>query len=227
MGDPRHGHEAIAVERPKDTKSDENVNTGNVRETGVPKVKDLASTAESSNLHTRDPVPPPLPPRPTITQNQDGQSLDYYPSLLHTSGAIEPTSASKATTALSTTDVLTHHLVDDGLRGALSSPVSRSDIKSSPRESISRGKHSDSASLRSYAPTLETSGDVESLLGEILNEEDSTTWNGISGQLTRDGPFPEYEAAEGVVGHDYENEFEEIRTTGDCDEGQSRHSTHL
>jgi hypothetical protein len=223
MGGSRHDDEAIATLCTKGATKHENTITGNGKEVRKSEVGELVSTKESSRLNTTDSVPPPLPPRPTIIRIQDGQILESYAPGIHASGAINPTLASRATTAVSTTDVHTRYPVEDGPRGTFSSPASRSDIKSSTRDSIFRGRHSDLASLRSYAPTLETSGDVKSLLGEILGDEVATAWKSPTELLNRDDPFSELEAIEDMVGQDYENEFEEIQTTGDFDEGQSRH----
>lgn len=156
---------------------------------------------------------PPLPPRPK------------KPELLHPGGILHgPTRSSRpnlqsiATTALSCTDVHTQSF-QDGLREKIVAPTDSTTFGKSSRGagSVRRfkgwtsGEGDDSASVRSFAPTVEAGGDVESLLGEVLGgPQETPPWKLRSSHVEAPDPFDliTYEDDPGLK--DFEREFDEL-----------------
>lgn len=124
---------------------------------------------------SQEPAPPLLPPRPAV---RTPSGYLAKPQLL-----------SRATTALSSVDIQAqpHQRISeprspylDPSRGVASRQVSLSNFGRYVGHSGSEAE--DSASVRSYAPALEVAGDAESLLGEVLNSQEGTTFKGESSQ---------------------------------------------
>ena len=118
---------------------------------------------------------PPLPPRPTRDQLPTGIARADEDSLQFSKSSPRPQLRTTATTALSLTDIQTHSL-PDGSRETYSSLSARSTANSGKAYggvdrylSRSGSEAGDTSSIRSYVPTLEAGGDVESLLGEVLS----------------------------------------------------------
>ena len=138
---------------------------------------------ENSDMQvSRELIPPPLPPRPT---NHD--LLDDRPttadmgSLKLPKRTSRPQLQSHATTALSLTDVQIQSRGDSA--SAQSSPTSRAP---SQKRSLSRfgrlrnnSETDDSASIQSYAPTLDVPYDNVSMLGD----EPSPAWKALNSQM--------------------------------------------
>ena len=180
----------------------------------------------SQSPETEQDFRPPLPPRPAnVTLPREGS---YGPgsSLQKLTKTSRPHLQSTATVALSRTDIHTQSY-QDGSRetfaaSAETTPPSKAvatfgSIKRIKGLSDSEG--GDSASVRSYAPTLETSGDVESLLGEVLEaSQESPAWRLHSAQNGAPDPFESvtYEDDDATV--DFYREFDEIREV-DADGG--------
>lgn len=166
--------------------------------------------------------PPPLPPRPG--------NLDF----LHPGGSLQrpkrqsrPNLQSTATTALSLTDI---HIqsYQDGSKETFAAPTESTPSGKSIRGfgSIRRFKDrncsegDDSTSVRSYAPTLEADGDVESLLGDVLGpSQQSPAWKLLTSQAERPDPFDSLSFESGTAITDFDLEFAEV---GELDpEGKS------
>ena len=128
---------------------------------------------------------PPLSPRP-------GQVDGYYQTYAASSSlrlpkASRPRLQSSATTALSLTDIHTQSY-QDGSRetfDAPSKPVSTGrflkGFDSMRRLRRPAGSEADTASVRSVAATLDTGGDAESLLGDVLGKPQQVPTWGLAG----------------------------------------------
>ena len=188
-------------------------------------VGDLQIGAESSAtshvpsaIHQDEPRPT-LPPRPgNLDLLQEG---NYSPvsSLQRSKKSARPQLQSTATTALSRTDINTQSY-QDGSRetyaaSAETTPPSKpAGVFGSIRmfKGLGGSETGDSASVKSYAPTLEAGGDVESLLGEVLGaSQGSPAWKLLSTQYEAPDPFDSvtYEDDEATV--EFYREFDEIR----------------
>lgn len=158
-----------------------------------------------------DDARPPLPPRPNV---QSTLQKPPRPQL-------QPT----ATTALSLTDIHTQSFQD----GSRETYAAHAEPKSSGRflkglDSIRRlkglhGSEADSASVRSYAPTLEAGGDVESLLGEVLGATSETPAWRLAGAHTEGFDIfeaTEYQDEDNVSNFDHEfDEMDELNADAD------------
>ena len=157
--------------------------------------------------------PPPLPPRPNsrershhILYNPESSSKPRNPS--------RPQLQSSATTALSLTDI---HIqtFQDGSRetfDAQAEPTASGRLLKG-FDSIRRLKgHSaneaDCVSVRSYAPTLEAGGDMESLLGEVLATSPGTRARTPLGTHAEVFGTLDYEDDENIS--HFEDEFDEL-----------------
>ena len=193
----------------------------------VPAVKDLqqdfqasatSQSGVSSTIHAEEPRPP-LPPKPgNLDLLQEGS---YSPSgsLQRSRKPVRPQLQSTATTALSRTDINTLSY-QDGSRdtyaaSAETTPPSKpvglfGSIKRF--KGLGGSETGDSASVKSYVPTLEAGGDVESLLGEVLGaSQQSPAWKLLSTQYETPDPFDSvnYEDDEATV--EFYREFDDIR----------------
>jgi len=111
-------------------------------------------------------TPPPLPPRP---KHPDEGSLRVSRSPPKLPNEPRPTLQSKPTTALSLTDIQTQ---SHGLEEQTTSLGSRTLAYGGFRRAVSKSGSDgdDSASVMSYAPTLEAGIDMESMLGDVLGD---------------------------------------------------------
>ncbi|KAF2838536.1 DUF254-domain-containing protein [Patellaria atrata CBS 101060] len=150
---------------------------------------------------SRETTPPPLPPRPKIY----GLLGDRPPTsggLRVPSSAKRPGLQSKATTALSLGELHAQTNRD----GSPASCQTRARGRSRSGSEVD-----DSASIRSFAPTMQADGDIESLLGEVLGDSEIQTWKimgpqfpgGQSQGASIFGNGPEFEEA-------FEHEFDEL-----------------
>ncbi|KAL8834999.1 MAG: hypothetical protein Q9170_003489 [Blastenia crenularia] len=168
-------------------------------------VKDDASNEER---------PPPLPPRPVRLENQRKASTVVTAGFPTPQSSTRPRLQATATTALSRPDIHTRSS-DDGSKDtqAASQQTSPPTKSWAGWGSIRRLKiqdGDDSASIRSYAPTIGTGGDVESLLGDVLGPEHISSWNILNEQLEETGLEQPAASQDEVVLHDFDQEFEEI-----------------
>ena len=88
---------------------------------------------------------------------------------------------------------------------------------------ISESEGGDSTSVRSYAPTLETGGDAESLLGEVLgSSQQSPAWRLQSTQNEASDPFEIITYEDDEVNADFYREFDEIGAVTTDGENEGR-----
>lgn len=176
----------------------------------------IAEESEAQHVHTgtnssvisREGTPPPLPPRPrTLSLLSEGA---ITPSKLRSlSAATTPTLQGKATTALSLPEVQTYN---DGRKGVRSPPGSRRISYTNLRAEISKSgsEADDSVSVQSYGPTLEAGEDVESLLGDIVTNQEKTAWNKLlSPRQPESALFPVDESFE----REFDTEFDDLEDT--------------
>jgi hypothetical protein len=131
---------------------------------------------------SREMTPPPLPPRPTnhdllddrpTTANMDSLRLPKRTS--------RPQLQSHATTALSRTDIQMQSRADSTTAKSPSASREPSQKRSASRlgRFIGSSETDDSASVRSYAPTLDVPYDGVSMLGD----EPSPAWRALNAQM--------------------------------------------
>ena len=157
---------------------------------------------------------PPLPPRP-VNLNLLGEGLNTAGSSLPRSKTLSrPNLQATATTGVSRTDIHTQSYPDGSRETSesTSSRMSPNDFGSIRRFKNRYGSEGDeSASVRSYAPTLETGGDVESLLGEVLRASSaSPAWGLLSSQTERPDPFDSISHEDDELSAEFNREFDEI-----------------
>ncbi|KAI9868718.1 MAG: Vacuolar fusion protein mon1 [Trichoglossum hirsutum] len=175
-------------------------------------------------------LPPPLPPRPQISPERPTTSST---SLYHPATSI-PSLQSKATTALSFTDIHTQSF-PDGSRGTyatssarsvagFSADISPAGYRSGASTSRNASEYGDSASIKSYVPTLLGGGDIESLIGDVLDSgQESSPWRLLNSQVESENPLsqlPEEETEFEVKFAEEFNEIEDLSADG-SNEGMS------
>ena len=211
-------HELDITER-TDTGGEAGVESGsNVRlNTGSqdfePPASGQVGTVSDSDL------PPPLPPRPVNLIGTLGESGNSPKASLQVpKRSVRPVLPSQATTALSLTDVNTQ-LHPDGSRETYANSVNSTRSEKSSRLPTPTGKAKaqnwsegdDSASVRSFAPTLETGGDAESMLGDVLGVgKQSPAWRLLSAQYEEANPFDSIPFEDDEPTADFSREFDEI-----------------
>lgn len=160
---------------------------------------------------------PPLPPRPSnlalLQENKPGTGN----TLRLPKRTTRPQLQSTPTTAISRTDIHTQSYLDGSRETTASSAQTTPSSKPGfGFGSIRRFKgfgssEGDSASIKSYAPTLSAGGDVESLLGEVLGpSQESPAWKRLGVHAETIDPFDavSYEDNEATV--EFYREFDEI-----------------
>ena len=124
-------------------------------------------------------TPPPLPPRPAAS---DRQATSGAGSLRLSKRAPRPQLQSQATTALSFTDIHTQSRLDQ--TSLHSSPASRAVSRKHSYSNLGRFASStnsdidDSASLKSFVPTLDARLDGDSVLGDLAGNESTPGMEG-------------------------------------------------
>ncbi len=211
---------------------------------GDPAIEDTAAAKKELGVHVEASAPsqsgftsrklgdehrPPLPPRPG--------TLDILKEGNHSTGgtpqrpkqSARPNLQSTVTIALSRTDIHTQSYPDGSREtyaaSAETTPPSKpaglfGSIKRFKGLSGSEG--GDSASVRSYAPTLEAGGDAESLLGEVLGaSQESPAWKLLSTQYEAPDPFDSFMFEDNEATVDFYREFDELRggESGEQNEG--------
>ncbi|KAJ4365802.1 Vacuolar fusion protein mon1 [Neocucurbitaria cava] len=179
------------------------------------------STNELS-IPSREGTPPPLPPRPQLGL------LSSRPSTAHSSTPPRPQLVSKATTQLSLTNTqaIGNETRDDSSASSASKPRNFPGVHIASRN-VSDAD--DSASVRSYVPTTEAGGDGESILGEVMGEQEKTDQEKALlrtlGHRFEDTeaqsmfmPDPEFEA---MFGHEFD-EIDDMAMDGSNEEAVMR-----
>ena len=158
---------------------------------------------------SRELTPPPLPPRPTNHDLLDGRPTTAdIGSLKLPKRTSRPQLQSHATTALSLTDIQMQSRGDNA--SAQSSPTSR---EPSQKRSLSRfgrfknnSETDDSASMQSYAPTLDVPYDNVSMLGD----EPSPAWKALNSQMSTVDPLELDEPFEDTLSERILLEFDDL-----------------
>ena len=141
-----------------------------------------ASPAEHPRIPQED-IRPPLPPRPTNIGLLQDQKVPQSSSL-KTGSSPRPQLQSTATTAISRTDINTHSYQDGSRETFATTTEPTPPQKSSPAfgsmrrmKGLGNSEGGDTASIRSFAPTLNRWGDNESLLGDVFGAaQDLPAW---------------------------------------------------
>ena len=162
---------------------------------------------------SRESTPPPLPARPRQRSRADQSPLRSFSRPTSAGG---PGLVSRATTAVSRADIqFKSH--KDGRRGSISLPGSREVSRQQSFSNLgrlvsnSRSDGGDSASMRSYIPTLEANGDVESLLGEVLSDYTSPAWKKLDTHaFGQSSYFEDITQEEDSLDEIFEREFDEL-----------------
>ena len=190
-------------------------------ETSESKGRSRSAGQTSSSSTILEEPRPPLPPRPTnLSLIQEGK---YSPgSTLHVpKRSLRPGLQSNATVALSRPDIHTQSHQDEGGEITVSSPQATPPTKSLGFGNLKRSKglasseDGDTSSFKSYAPTLEVGGDVESLLGEVpAASQVSPTWKLLSAQVGALSPFDSTTFEDDELTANFYREFDEIQAVG-------------
>lgn len=191
---------------------------GCVKSDGNPESSQISGTLSDASEEERR---PPLPPRPSnLSLLQDGNHSSGQ-SLHVPKRSVRPNLQSTATTALSRTDIHTQSYPDGSRETTASLAQTTPPPKSFGFNSIRKFKglnDSDSASIKSYAPTLEAGGDVESLLGEVLaGSQDIPPWDVRNPQALAQDTLDLNADDDDEVTADFYREFDEIHEV-DVDE---------
>lgn len=130
-------------------------------------IQSFSRTTSVSSQPSREATPPPLPPRPQLGIPSS------RPSTAHSIAATRPQLLSKATTQLSyaTSQAYGGESRDD--LSADTAPKQRGflDVNTT---SHSASEADDSASVRSYVPPTEAGGYAESILGEVMAQQEKS-----------------------------------------------------
>ena len=190
--------------------------TANVdaQDEGLTSVTPSTSRSVSQSTTTDDGPRPPLPPRPVNLDLLGERPKTPAGSLQRPKSSARPNLQATATTGLSLTDIHTQSYPDGSRETSESKSSQRSpkDFGSIRRFKNRYGNEGDeSASVRSYAPTLEAGGDVESLLGEVLGASSaSPAWGLLSTQGERLDPFDLVSYGDDELTADFNREFDEL-----------------
>jgi hypothetical protein len=137
-----------------------------------------SKSVNQSTPGSREGTPPPLPPRPMLLQTPNQRphtsaGLGPPRSSSRPRTANRPNLQSKATTALSLADI--HSQTHGGEEPHLSTPTSRQISFAGLRLGHSRrgSDEADTASIMSFAPTLEAGTEVESIMGDVLQDRNT------------------------------------------------------
>lgn len=131
-------------------------------------IRHFSRSTSTSSIASKEETPPPLPPRPQLGVLNSRPSTSH--STAHSIAPSRPQLLSKATTQLS--------YANSQARGSDSRDES---LTAKPRNFLdvhlpSRGASDteDSASVRSYAPTIDAAGEAESILGEVMESQEKS-----------------------------------------------------
>jgi hypothetical protein len=181
----------------------------------------LGENTSVSSQPSREGTPPPLPPRPRNVQHL--LSSDRPPTnagLRIQNASTRPSLQAKASTAVSLTNIQT---LKDGSQEV---PTSTSTRRLAPTLRFGRSRSGseaeDSASIRTFAPTIVDAGEMESIIGEITPKQDPG-WKELGQYFDiagkQDALFPE----DPDFARDFEHEFDELDEIGSdsLNEGQA------
>ncbi|THX86724.1 DUF254-domain-containing protein [Aureobasidium pullulans] len=190
--------------------------------TTSPEAKDMREHGEDLMENSQE-IRPPLPPRPSnldlLEERGSGGSIRLPKRM-----ASRPNLQARPTTAVSLTDVHTSNNFEDR-RSRNLSPPSRPVSRKQSTATINRFRSrvgsdaAETSSLRSYANTVGTAGEMESLLGDPFPT--SPAWKALSAQLEKENPmdhvFDEDDIFSLRMHHEFD-ELEEFRANGTNEE---------
>lgn len=190
--------------------------------TTSPEAKDMREHGEDVMENSQE-IRPPLPPRPSnldlLEERGSGGSIRLPKRM-----ASRPNLQARPTTAVSLTDVHTSNNFEDR-RSRNLSPPSRPVSRKQSTATINRFRSrvgsdaAETSSLRSYANTVGTAGEMESLLGDPFPT--SPAWKALSAQLEKENPmdhvFDEDDIFSLRMHHEFD-ELEEFRSNGTNEE---------
>jgi len=172
----------------------------------------------SSENTSEEELPPPLPPRPGNLDLSETQPSTSLGSLPRPNKSSRPHLQSNPTTAVSLTDIHAQSF-QDGSRETYASSSERAPYRKPLGGHNSFGRHpsrngseaDESGSVKSYGPTLEARGDVESLLGEVLGPgEESPAWKLLGSHVEGVNPFDLLAHDDVEATADFSREFDEL-----------------
>ena len=193
----------------------DNVDSDNEAE---PDAQKSARETTLSESISEEEQPPPLPPRPGNAYSTERRPSNFLGSLQRPSKSSRPQLQSRSTIAVSLTDIHAQSF-QDGSPETYASVSKKTHHQRSPGIKHSFERHQnhngsdadESGSLKSYVPTIEASGDVESLLGDVLGSgEESPAWKLSGGHDEISDPFDLPEEDEAETGFDFASEFNEL-----------------
>jgi len=189
-----------------------------------------ADNSESvlSENNSEEELPPPLPPRPGNPLSIETRPSALLGSLRLPNKVSRPQLQSISTTAVSLTDIHAH-ASQNGSQEAFASVSEKVHSRASPAVNNSFGRYisrngsdaDESGSVKSYARTIEGHGDAESLLGDVLGDEEVPAWKLSSSQEESLDSSDLLEQDEGEATVDFNHEFDELSeaTEGSDNEG--------
>ena len=176
---------------------------------GSPSV--ASNTNDTAMDQSLELTPPPLPPRPGLGERPQTSSAG---SLRLSKRASRPQLQSHATTAVSLADVHTQsHLETNSVQ---SSPASRAVSRKPSFTHLGRfvsnvnSDADDSASLKSFAPTLDTQLDGESIIGDSGSRENSLAWKALSSQIDAGNAVEPVLVEDDALSVQMQNEFGDL-----------------
>ncbi|CAN9155435.1 unnamed protein product [Alternaria alternata] len=133
-------------------------------------IRSFSRSTSTGSLASKEEAPPPLPPRPGLgLLSRPGLGLLSRPSTSHSTAPGRPQLLSKATTQLSVARTQAFATDAKDELPTSSGPKPR-DVLGANLGSHNLSDADDSASIRSYAPTIEAAGYQESILGEVMGQ---------------------------------------------------------
>ncbi|KAF2087181.1 DUF254-domain-containing protein, partial [Saccharata proteae CBS 121410] len=173
---------------------------------------------------SREGTPPPLPPRrkhSSLSVTSASAPRSSSESFRLSSGSARPPLVSKATTALSYTDVQSYGDVTKQRNAASASrQASYNNLK---HLSKSGGNSEDSASIRSVAPNPDAGHEIESILEDVLDGQATPAWRAMSkhfkglGLYQEETLFPDDPGFENAFQREFD-ELQESRADGSNEE---------
>ncbi|KAL8948410.1 MAG: hypothetical protein Q9222_005399 [Ikaeria aurantiellina] len=177
---------------------------------------------EAKDVSSNEEKPPPLPPRPLRAENEQKGA----PSFQSPQALARPRLQATTTTALSRTDIHTQSYQDGSQEtyaaAKQSAPLAKAWTGWSSIRRLKIHDGDDSASIRSFAPTLDAAGDVESLLGGFASAEPSSGWNLLSEQLEETSAQRVNAPEDQELLHDFDGEFDELHAGDDEDQAEEK-----
>lgn len=165
-------------------------------------IESLATLSENAISESTESLAPPLPPRPSVSK----------------AGSVRLSSRPTATTALSLAGVHTQTNPEAG--GLRSTPGSRSVSRKTSFTHFGRfvsnndSDGDDSASLKSFVPTLDVHADSASILSGVEADDSISLFKGVEIQADIEDPFTLASSEVDALSEQIEHEFDDV-TSGD------------